>query len=149
MISKVTHGVSEILHQPHDNEEDVRQRSEVPQTQDDDKVSMTRVMFKDIIAKAREEQKSLADANSQEAIKVAFTEGVKHASDLQTQPLHSLAMESETICQSPIRPSEEYGLNAVHLLRLSSDTAIALSSVNNTMPVQQVANIQYSLLSTE
>ncbi len=38
---------------------------------------MTRVMFKNIMTKALEDQKNLDDATSIEAVKVAFTEGVK------------------------------------------------------------------------
>ncbi len=55
-MSKVAHHVSKMLPQPHDNEEEVRQRSEIPETPEDDKMSLTRVMFKDIMAKALEQQ---------------------------------------------------------------------------------------------
>ncbi len=93
------------------------------------------------MAKALKEQKSLPDANSAEAVKVAFTEGFKQGSDLQTQPLHSSAIETETVCQSPIRSSEGYGLNAVHLLRPMTDIAITPSAVNYAMTVQQAVNL--------
>ncbi len=94
---------------------------------------MTRVMFKNIMTKALEDQKSLADATSTEAIKVAFTEGVKHGSDMQAQTLHSSSMEPETLRQNPIKPSVGYELNAVNLLRPA--TCNAPSVVNNAIPV--------------
>ncbi len=42
MMSKVRHHMSEI---PHENEEEIRWQLEIPETMDEDKVSMTRVMF--------------------------------------------------------------------------------------------------------
>ncbi len=48
---------------------------------DDDKVIMTRVMFKDIMTMALEEQKRMADATCAEAVKVAYTVGVKKGSE--------------------------------------------------------------------
>ncbi len=96
-------------------------------------------MFKTIMAKALEDQKSLTDATSAETVKVAFTEGVKQGSDMQTQPLHSSSMEPETVRQNPIMLSEGYALNAVHLLRPATGNATAPSVVNNA--VQQAANL--------
>ncbi len=46
VMPKVTHCVSEILHLIQTVEQEVVQRSEVMVTPDDDKVCMTRVMFK-------------------------------------------------------------------------------------------------------
>ncbi len=43
-------------------------------TPDDDKASVTRVIFKSIMTKALKEQKNLADVTSVEAVKVAFVE---------------------------------------------------------------------------
>ncbi len=94
-MSKVSRCLSEILPQPHDDEEEVIQRSETPETPDEDKVLMTRFMFKNIMAKALEDQKNLADVTSAEAVEMTFTKGVKHRSDMQTQPLHSSSMETE------------------------------------------------------
>ncbi len=96
--------------QPHDDEEEIIQGSEKPETLEEDMVLMTRVMFKNIMSKALEDQQNLADVTSAEAVKVSFMKGVKHRSDMQTHPLHSSSMETETVCQSPITPSEEYGL---------------------------------------
>ncbi len=50
VMSKVSCCVSEILPQPH--EEEVIQISDTPETPDEDKGSMTRVMFKNIMTKA-------------------------------------------------------------------------------------------------
>ncbi len=48
-MPKVTHGVSAIFHPLHSVEKEVMQTPETPVTPDDDKVIMTRVMFKDIM----------------------------------------------------------------------------------------------------
>ncbi len=93
------------------------------------------------MVKALKDQKNLADVTSAEAIKVALMKGVKHISEMQTQPLHSSSMETETIHQSPITPSKEYGLNAVHLLKPMTSNTMAPSVVNNAIPVQQAVNI--------
>ncbi len=59
---------------------------------------MTKVMFKSIMSKAFEDQKNLVDTTSAEAVKVAFTEGVKKGSELQPQPVHNSIIEPETMC---------------------------------------------------
>ncbi len=63
------------------------------------------------MSKALEDNKNLANATSAEAVKVAFTEGVKKGSELQNQPLHSSIIEREAVRypveQSHIVPSDE------------------------------------------
>ncbi len=144
-MSKISHCVSEILPETQSVEEEVVQRTEKPETLDDDKVSMTRVIFKSIMTKALEDQKNLADATSAQAVKVAITKGIKHGSELQTQPLHSTTIEPETVRhiveQSPIMPFEENGLNAVHKLRPGICNAIGPSVVNLATPVQSAAKL--------
>ncbi len=143
IMSKVRHRMCEILPQPHENEEELRRRHETPETPDNDKVSMTRDMFTSIMTKALEDQKNLADATSDEAVKVAFTEGVKHGSERQTQPSHSSPMECESVhpVQNPIMTSGEYGLSSVHLLRPAMGNAIGTLTENSTIPVQQGAKL--------
>ncbi len=62
VISKVSHRVSGILPSKQTVEEEVLQRTNTPETPDDDKISMTRVMLKSIMTKALEDQINLADA---------------------------------------------------------------------------------------
>ncbi len=62
-------------------------------------------------------------------------------SEMQTQHLHSSPMETETVHQNPITPSDEYGLNAIHLLKPTTSNVMAPSVLNNAIPVQQGANI--------
>ncbi len=93
------------------------------------------------MAKVLEDQKNLVDATSAEAIKAAFTKGVKYRSEMQTQTIHSSPMDTETIHQNPIAPNDEYVLNAIHQLRPMTSVAMAPSMVNYAMPVQQAANI--------
>ncbi len=62
MMSKVKHHMSEI---PHENNEEIRWRYKTPGTPEEDKVSMTRVMFTSIITKALEDRKkNSADVTS-------------------------------------------------------------------------------------
>ncbi len=58
---------------------------------------------------------------------------------MQTQSLHSTSMETESV--RSVTPSEEYGLNAVHLLRPMMGNAMAPSVVNNAIPIKQAADI--------
>ncbi len=138
---KVSRHVSEIMPLSYEDDEEALRGSEIPETQEEEKFSMTRSRFKDIMGKSLEDQKNLADTTSAEAIKAAFTKGVKHGSEMQTQPLHSSPMETETVHQNPIVPSDEYGLNALHQLRLVTSIAMAPSVVNKAIPVQQAANM--------
>ncbi len=50
-------------------------------------------------------------------------------------------METETVHHNPITPSEEYGLNAVHLLRPTMSNVMIPTVVNNAIPVEQAADI--------
>ncbi len=88
-MSKVSHRVAKIIPLSHEDKEEALQGSEIPDTLDEEKFSITRFKFKDIMVKVLEDQKNLADATSAEAIKAAFTKGVKHRSEMETQPLHS------------------------------------------------------------
>ncbi len=128
MMTKVKHCMSVI---PHENEEEIRQRH------DDDKVSMNRAMFTSLMAKALEDHTNLANATNGEAVKVAFTEGVKHGSERETQPIHSSPMEMASVhsYQNPIATSGEYGLNAVHLLRPETGSTTGTLMVNNAIAI--------------
>ncbi len=100
-MSKVRHRMSDILPHPHENKEEIRGGQETSETPDEDKVSMIRVKFTSLITKALEGHKNLADVTSAEAVKVAFTEGVKHGSERQTQPSYSSPMEDCSFCSEP------------------------------------------------
>ncbi len=93
------------------------------------------------MAKSLEDQKNLADVTSAEAIKATFTKGVKYRSEMQTQTIHSSPMDTETIHQNPIAPNDEYGINSIHQLRPTTSIAMAPSTVNYAIPVQQAAHI--------
>ncbi len=98
---------------------------------DEDKVSMTRVMFTSLMTRALEDQKNLADVTSTEAVKVVFNKGIKHRSERQTQPIHS----------SPIMTSCEYGLNAVYLLRPETVNVMGTLMMTIAIPIQQAAKL--------
>ncbi len=83
-MSKVSHRVSEIMTLPHEDVEEAIQGSEIPETPEEEKFLMTRSKFKDIMTTALEDQ-------SAKAIKVVFTKGVKHGSEIQNP------METETV----------------------------------------------------
>ncbi len=55
---------------------------------DEDKVSITSAMLMSLITKALGDKKNLTDMTSAQAVKVAFTEGIKHRSERQSHPLH-------------------------------------------------------------
>ncbi len=48
--------------------------------------SVTRDMLKNIVSNSLEEQKKQADASSKEAIKSAYTEGIKKGCEIQGRP---------------------------------------------------------------
>ncbi len=110
---------------------------------EEEKFSMIRSEFKDIMAKAHEDQKNWADATSAEANQAAFTKGAKHGSEIQDQPVHSSPMEVETVRQNPIAPSSEHGLNAIHQLRPATSIAMANIGVvdsNKTLQTMSSSN---------
>ncbi len=74
MMLKVKHRVSDILPQSHENDEEARWRYDEPETPDDEKISITKTMFKSIMAKALEEQKVLADETSTQVTKVVIND---------------------------------------------------------------------------
>ncbi len=100
-------------------------------------------MFTSLMTKYLEHQKNLADATSAQAVKVAFTKGVKHRSERQIQPIHSSPMELENVrqIQNHITTHCEYGLNSVHLLRPEAGNTIRTLTVNNAIPIQQKAKL--------
>ncbi len=116
MMSNVKHQVSDILLQPHENEEEARRRYDEPETPSDEKISMTRTMFKSIMAKALEEQKVLADETSTQVAKVAFTEGVKQGSQRQAHPNHSSSVETESArpTQGSVMTNNDFELQQIH-----------------------------------
>ncbi len=75
--------------------EEVEGREEKVITPVEDSISMTGDMLKNIVANALEEQKKLADANSKEAIKTAYTEGMKKGCELQVKRLLSSTLGQE------------------------------------------------------
>ncbi len=81
IMLKTKNRMSNILPYPHENEEEARRRYDSPETHDEEKVSMTRTMFKSIMTKAQEDQKVLADETSTKIAKVSFTEGIKEGSN--------------------------------------------------------------------
>ncbi len=97
VMSTVCHHMSDILPHPHENEEEIGGGQETHETPDEDKVFMARVKFMSLIAKALEDQKNLADETNAGAVKVEFTNGVKHGSERLTQLSHSSPMEFETV----------------------------------------------------
>ncbi len=133
----------------HEDEEEALQESEIPVIPEEEMFSMTRSKFKDLMAKALEDKKNLADATSDEAIKSAFMKGVKYRSEMQTQTIHSSPMDTETIHQNPIAPNDENVLNAIHQLRPTTSVAMAPSTVNYAMPSNSQRIYQHSQLTME
>ncbi len=66
----------------------MRQRHKTPATPDDDKFVRTMTTFQSIMAKVLEDQRVLVDENTMQVAKVAFTKGVKQASEGLNKPNH-------------------------------------------------------------
>ncbi len=73
---------------------------------------MTRSMFKNIMKKAHEDQKFLADETSMQVAKVALSKGL-------TPPNHSshMEMESDHLSQNSVTTNSDFGLQHIHQLR--------------------------------
>ncbi len=84
-MSKVSFHVSEIWPKPHEDEEEALRGFDIPENPEEEMFLITRSTFKDIMAKALEDQKNISEATSVAAIKAAFTKGVKHISEIQNQ----------------------------------------------------------------
>ncbi len=95
------------------------------------------------ITKALEELKILADENSTQVGKVAFTEVVKQSSERLTQHNHStpIVMGSDRLSQNTVMTNGDNGLQRIHLLRSETNTAMASLMVNHAAPAQQAANL--------
>ncbi len=97
----------------------MRGRHVTPETPDDDKIVMTRAKFESIMAKALEDHKVLADENTTQVAKVAFTEGVKQGSEGLNKPNHisPIGMTSESLNQVPVTTNGLNELQQIHQLR--------------------------------
>ncbi len=98
------------------------------------------------MVKALEDQRILEDENIIQVAKVAFTKGVKQASEELNKPKHSssIAMASDSFNRVP---AMIIGLNELqHIHQLGSQTGIMAApfTVNHTSPAQMVANIPVS-----
>ncbi len=107
----------------------VREEIEKDKTTDDN-ISLTRDMLRSIVSNALEEQKRLADVNITEAIKSAFSDGIKKESELGHY-------RNET----PISLDQPTELQAGHLLipNWTGNTGRPLSVIN--ILAQSVSNL--------
>ncbi len=146
MMSKVKHRVSEIYHHPHENEDDIRRRHETLETPDDDKIVMTSTKFQSIMAKALEDQRVLENENTMQVAKVAFTEGVKQASEGLNKPNHSssIGMASDSLNQVPVMTIGLNELQHIHQLRPETSVTMAPFTVSYTAPASMAANTPVS-----
>ncbi len=86
MMSKVQHRMSDITRNPIANEDNVRNFYVPPETPEDDDMHMTKSKFSCLVAQALEQQIAIENQTSAEAVKLAYTEGLKHGSTKQTDP---------------------------------------------------------------
>ncbi len=95
------------------------------------------------MTKALEELKILADENSTQVGKVAFTEVVKQSSERLTQPNHStpIVTRSDRLSQNTVMTNGDNRLQQIHLLRSETSTAMAPLMVNHAAPAQQATHL--------
>ncbi len=86
MMSKVQHRMSDITRNPIANEDNVKNFYVPPETPEDDDMHMTRSKFSSLVAQALEQQIVIDNQTSAEAVKFAYTEGLKHGSTKQADP---------------------------------------------------------------
>ncbi len=100
-------------------------------------------MFTSIMTKALEVQKILADKNTMQVAKFAFTKVVRHCSERLTQLNHSspMVMESDSLSQNPVKTNGDNGLKQIHLLRSETSTVMAPLMVNYAAPSQKAAKL--------
>ncbi len=98
------------------------------------------------MAKALEDQRILADENTTQLAKVAFTEGVKQASEELNKPKHSSSIAMASDCFNRVHAMTN-GLNELqHIHQLGSETSVMVApfTVNHTAPAQMAMNIPVS-----
>ncbi len=86
MMSKVQHRMSDITTNPIAKEDNVRNFYVPPETPDDDDIHMTRSKCSSLVTQALEQQIAIDNQTSAEAVKFAYTEGLKHGSTKQADP---------------------------------------------------------------
>ncbi len=86
MISKVEHRMSNITTNLIANDDNVRNSYVPPETPDDDDMHITRSKFSSLVDQALEQQIAIDNQISAEAIKFAYTEGLKDSSTKQADP---------------------------------------------------------------
>ncbi len=86
MMSKVQHRMSDITRNLIANEDNVRNFYVPPETPDDDDMHMTRSKFSSLVTQALEQQIAIDNQTSAEAVKFAYTKGLKHGSTKQADP---------------------------------------------------------------
>ncbi len=97
MMSKVQHRMSDITTNPIVNEDNVRNFYVPPETPVDDDMHITRSKCLSLVAQALEQQIAIDNQSSAEAVKLAYTEGLKHGSTKQSDLLQSTSLEMENV----------------------------------------------------
>ncbi len=97
MMSKVQHRMSDITTNPIANEDNVKHFYVPPETPVDDDMHITRSKFSSLVAQALEQQIAIDNQTSAKAVKLAYTEGLKHGSTKQPDLLQSTSLEMENV----------------------------------------------------
>ncbi len=97
MMSKVQHRMSDITTNPIANEVNVRNFYVPPETLVDNDMHITRSKYSSLVAQALEQQIAINNLTSAEAVKLPYTEGLKHGSTKQSDPLQSTSLEMENV----------------------------------------------------
>ncbi len=103
----------------------------------DDNISLTRNMLRIIVSNALEEQKKLADVNIADAIKLAFSDGIKKGSVL-----------GHLLDQTPIDLHQPTELQTGHLLSPSQTGNTGRPSSVINVPVQSVSKLPVNAINS-
>ncbi len=142
MISKVQHRMSDITTNPIANEDNVRNFYVPPETPVDDDMYITRSKFSSLVAQALEQQIAIDNQTSAESVKLAYTEGQKHCSTKQSNPLQSTSLEIENVGYGvSVTATSEGILQQTPQQRPVSCLKMAPATVSHAAHEQLAANI--------
>ncbi len=142
MMSKVQHRMSDITTNLIANEDNVRNFYVPPQTSVDDDMHITRSKLSSLVVHALEQQIAIDNQTSAEAVKLAYTKGLKHGSTIQSDPLQSTSLEMENVGYgNSVRATAESILQQTPQQRPVSCLTMAPVMVSHAAHEQLAANI--------
>ncbi len=142
MMLKVQHRMSDITTNPIANEDNVRKCYVPLETSINVDMHITRSKCSSLVTQTLEKQIAIDNQTSAEAVKLAFTEGLKHGFDEQSYPLQSPSLETENDgYRNSVTATGDSILQQTPLQRPVTCLAMAPVMVNHAAHEQLTANI--------